>query len=141
MLHRKQRDPLEIAIAKTPQTRIKAGEKVLVTCAATCPVRMSERLAGSTPAGQPWFNHVSPNQARKQLRERLRQIGVTDFMAYGTHDLRRGHCMDMVLAGRELHEILAAGQWKSAALMEDMQRHELECGAVMEAHTKDSDED
>ena len=60
---------------------------------------------------------------------------------YSTHDFRRGHCMDMVMQGKALQEILQAGQWRSAAFMQYIEKQELECGAVMGAHLEESDDD
>ena len=110
-------------------------------CQITCPVHVAERLAGHKRAGEQWFAGVSADQARTALRDRLRGLGVKEAFSYGTHDFRRGHCMDMVLQGKELHEVLQAGQWKSSAFMHYIERHELECGAVMEAHMAESEDE
>ena len=40
--------------------------------------------------------------------------------------------MDLVISGRPLHEILAAGQWRSDAFVKFVNKSELEAAAIME---------
>lgn len=64
----------------------------------------------------------------------LKVLGVDQAQAYRCHDIRRGHALDLQLSGAPLHEILAAGEWRSPAFLEYMDRHALERDMVQEAH-------
>ena len=71
---------------------------------------------------------------------------------YGTHDFRRGHakavsalgqphglalqftrCQDLQLSGAPLAEILAAGEWRSRAVLKYLDMQELEKDVAIEA--------
>ena len=71
----------------------------------------------------------------------LRRSNIPNASLYRTHDLRRGHCQDMVDNGSTVAEILRAGQWRSAAFLKYVDLDELERGAVMEAHMDESSSD
>ena len=114
----------------------------------TCAVHtLWERFFAHLPDGTCPWTAVSPNHARARLRQLLQTLGVPDAGAYGTHDLRRGHAeaglkmctcaacfcavacsfaQDMRACGHALAEILAAGQWKSAAFIKYVKEAELE---------------
>ena len=69
-----------------------------------------------------------------ELRRVLGILGVDQAEIYRCHDIRRGHALDLQLAGSPLHEILAAGEWRSPAFLQYMDRHALERDTVHEAH-------
>lgn len=87
------------------------------------------------------FIGFRPGFALNSLREMLRRLNIPNASLYRTHDLRRGRCQDMVDSGSTVAEILRAGQWKSAALLQYVDMDELERGAVMEAHMDESSSD
>ena len=60
-------------------------------------------------------------------------------MKYRTHDMRRGHALDLQLAGKPLYEILQAGEWRSPAFLAYLDKYTLEAAAVVEAHVDESD--
>ena len=97
------------------------------------------------PAAKP-FARFDGRSSLAILRGWLAHLGVVDAAKYRTHDLRRGHARDMARNGARLHEILAAGDWRSAAFMSYQDRVELECAANLECHLRghideSSDED
>lgn len=70
-----------------------------VECQVTCPVhRLGERLESLTE-GQQLFPGISAAKALGVLRYLLAQTGVVDSDSYRTHDLRRGHALDLQLSG------------------------------------------
>ena len=69
----------------------------------------------------------------------MSELNIEDAMSYGTHDFRRGHCMDMVKSGAPLAEILRAGEWRSPAFLSYVDLDRLERDAVIQAHLDDSD--
>ena len=106
----------------------------------SCPVHMLwMKFFAELPEGaHPWAP-VTPDVARKRLRQILVSLRVPNAQAYGTHDFRRGHAdvslayisgtcvraqlcpwflwQDMREMGATLAEILAAGQWTSKAFL------------------------
>ena len=48
---------------------------------------------------------------------------------------------DMQLNGASLYEILAAGEWRSPAFMDYIDKNQLEVYAVLEAHVDESSSD
>ena len=75
------------------------------------------------------------------MRRLLALVGVQNVMAHRTHDLRRGHCQDLIESGATLVEVLRAGEWRSNAFMKYTDADRLEASAVMEAHHIDSSDD
>ena len=88
--------------------------------------------------GQKLFHGVTPAKALSALRHILCAIGLADALDFRTHDLRRGHALDLQLAGAPLHEILAAGDWASPAFMAYMNRYRLERDLVQQAHLQEA---
>ena len=84
----------------------------------SCPVHMLwMKFFAELPEGaHPWAP-VTPDVARRRLRQILVSLRVPNAQAYGTHDFRRGHADDMREMGATLAEILAAGQWTSKAFL------------------------
>ena len=75
------------------------------------------------------------------LRGWLQHLQVPEALLYRTHDIRRGHARDLMKGGARLHEILAAGDWRSAAFLNYLDGIELESGATLEAHIAESSGD
>ena len=65
-------------------------------------------------------------------------LDIEGAKSYRTHDLRRGHAEDLEMGGASLFEILSAGEWRSPAFLTYLDLHELEKGAVVEAHLEES---
>ena len=75
----------------------------------------------------------TPARALSDLRQMLEMVGTPKAKEYRCHDLRRGHALDLQLKGTPLHEILAAGEWRSPAFLEYLDRHAAERDMVQEA--------
>jgi hypothetical protein len=127
----------------------------------TCPVHVIGPVVNRCKPGQALFEGITAASALAVLREWLMEIGVEDARAYRTHDLRRGHALDLQLsgsplpifqeggsgrmcwsdfvAGAPLVEVLRAGEWSSPAFMEYLDLHRLERDAVIQAHADESE--
>ena len=105
----------------------------------TCPVHVLGPIVRNYPNGAPLFEGISPSTARAKLREMLGAIGVAEPGAYRTHDLRRGHALDLQLSGAPLWQILEAGEWTSPAFMKYLDMHRLDTDLVVQAHAGESD--
>ena len=100
---------------------------------------------------QPWAD-ITPSAARDELRRTLAALDVRlcglqvhahtsplfcmqvkDPLLYGTHDLRRGHALDLQQSGAPLANILAMGEWKSRAVVKYLDLTELEHDVALEA--------
>ena len=90
------------------------------------------------PLGTQPFRRITPANALMTLRSFLIMFGTVDAEAHRCHDIRRGHARDLQHWGRTLYEILTAGEWRSPAFLDYLDVHELECGAVVEAHLGES---
>ncbi len=66
----------------------------------TCPVHVLGPILDSCQHGQLLFEGISSADALGVLRMLLGEIGVKDSKVYRTHDLRRGHALDLQLSGR-----------------------------------------
>ena len=93
-------------------------------------------LAGVVPGCQP-FGVWDKRSLLQKLRQRLHMIGVPEAAKFRTHDFRRGHARDMQVGGKNLYQILKAGDWKSPAFLAYMDKSELEHGAVAESHLQE----
>ena len=69
----------------------------------------------------------------------LAAVGVDNAERYRTHDLRRGHAMDLQCAGAPLWEILEAGEWSSPAFLLYLDMNKLDAEFVVQAHAGESD--
>ena len=94
---------------------------------------LSEREEGFRP-----FAQYTPASALRLLRSLLSDLGEADCEKCRTHDFRRGHARDLQERGASLAEILRAGEWRSPAFLSYLDVHELERGAVVEAHLEES---
>jgi len=110
-------------------------------CRLTCPVHMLGGFFQNLAPGTQPFKHIGSAQALLALRELLAELQVPQAPMHRTHDFRRGHAEDMRRSGAKLCEILAAGDWSSAAFMVYLDRERLECDAVAEAQAGFSDSD
>jgi len=105
--------------------------------ACTCPVHvLGAYLAGVVPGCQP-FGVWDKRSVLQKLRQRLHMIGVPEAAKFRTHDFRRGHARDMQVGGKNLYQILKAGDWKSLAYLAYMDKTELEHCAVAESHLQE----
>ena len=108
------------------------------SCTKTCPVHVLWPKLLSLGSGTKIFGDISPGKALTRLRCCLSEMAVPDAKHYRTHDLRRGHAMDLLQSGSTLYEILSAGEWRSPAFLSYIDYCELEAGAVLEAHADES---
>ena len=49
--------------------------------------------------GEPLFDRITASDALHTLRHILLGLGIKNACAYRTHDLRRGHALDLQLSG------------------------------------------
>ena len=99
-------------------------------------------LVIATREGRPLFGGMTSSQALLTLRMILHGLKVQNASAYRTHDLRRGHALDLQLSGAPLWQILQAGEWRSPAFMQYLDMHRLDRDLVIQAHLdEESDED
>ena len=66
---------------------------------------------------------------------------MVDASKYRTHDFRRGHAEDLRLSGAPLAEILKAGDWRSSAFLDYLDRARMETELIIEAHLPASSDD
>ena len=66
---------------------------------ATCPVHVLGPIVDQCPPGAALFGGITAADALSTLRAMLSAMGVQDAAAYGTHDFRRGHALDLQLSG------------------------------------------
>ena len=66
---------------------------------ATCPVHVLGPLVDGIPCGTRLFPNVTPAGALGALRTILAGLEVEKAECYRTHDLRRGHALDLQLSG------------------------------------------
>ncbi len=50
--------------------------------------------------GEALFKQIDAGEALRTLRHVLRVLDIKEWYAYRTHDLRRGHALDLQLSGR-----------------------------------------
>ena len=107
----------------------------------TCPVCVLGRYAKRLSIGSQFFPGLAPHQCIGIVRACLVVCGVPEPGLYGTHDLRRGHALDMVQSGHTLAEILLFGQWRGAMTLAKsyLPFNEVEAEAVLRAVVEQSD--
>ena len=108
-------------------------------CETICPFHTLLPLLNSSDEGGRIFGTISASSALRVLRSILEVLGVSDAALYRTHDLRRGHCMDLLESGAPLATILKASEWRSPAFLSYVDMEQLERDAVIQAHLDDSD--
>ena len=109
-------------------------------CQVTCPVHALGEYLRSTPRGESVFPHVSDRSANRDMRKLLEAVGVIDAENYSTHDLRRGHTLDMAESGCSLAEILEAGGWCSKRFAVYINVETLESKAALAAKLDEFDD-
>ena len=108
-------------------------------CARTCPVHVLGPIIKAWPEDVPLFEGITASLASTKLREMLGAVGVRGNETYRTHDLRRGHALDLQLSKAPLWQILQAGEWTSPAFLKYLDMHRLDTDFVAEAHANESD--
>ena len=66
---------------------------------ATCPVHMLGPFLGEVAEGAPLFGGISAADATEALRFILSELNIDQANAYRTHDMRRGHALDLQVSG------------------------------------------
>ena len=107
----------------------------------TCLVHVLGPLVCATREGRPLFGGIACGEALEALRMFLHGLKVQNADAYRTHDLRRGHALDLQLSGAPLWQILPAGEWRSPAFMQYLDMHRLDRDLVFQAHLDEESED
>ena len=115
-------------------------------------------LAKYEPGQRPW-QAVNGHAARYKIRRVLSTLNVPSARQYGTHDFRRGHaqafaCMprgsapyvfacvqDMLSDGCNLAQIQRAGQWRSGAFMQYLDKIGLERAVALEVTIQSDNEE
>ena len=110
-------------------------------CTRTCPIHVLGKFVQGSPHGSQLFSGITAASALTALRHMLKSLGVSGHEAYRTHDLRRGHALDLQCSGAPLWEILEAGEWTSPAFLKYLDLHRLDTELVVQAHAGDSDSD
>lgn len=103
-------------------------------CKLTCPIHVLGKYMAAQGSGSQPFVHIRSAQALLALRELLLELNVPDALCYGTHGFRRGHAEDLLQAGGRLGDILAAGDWRSAAFLDYLNKERLVRDRIAEAH-------
>ncbi len=90
-------------------------------------------MAAQGRGSQP-FAHIRSAQALLALREQLLELNIPDALCYEVHGFRRRRAEDLLQAGWRLADNLAAGDWRSAAFQDYLNKERLERDRVAEAH-------
>jgi hypothetical protein len=107
-----------------------------------CPVHIFDRFVQATKRER--RGRVLPFSYQSFLnvmRAHLRVLDVEHAERYGTKAFRRGTAREMVASGSSLAEVLAAGQWRSAAFLLYIEKADVEEEAVFAALDALSDEE
>ena len=113
-----------------------------------CPVHVFGRSISKVQGGVRIFPSITVARALTTLRFLLEKIGVEEPRDYRTHDLRRGHVLDLQQSGRAAHvsvhllqmsllgaplpRIMEEAQWKPPAFMKYIDCGLLEHDAVVQ---------
>ena len=97
-----------------------------------CPRHLGHLLQGAA-TGEPLFEGITPARTLDVLREILKRLGVPNAELYRTHDLRRGHTLDLQAARTSLQDMKRGGEWRSSAIASYLDLARLEADAVAEA--------
>ena len=109
-------------------------------CPNTCPVHVLGKFVANAEPGAALFAGITPASAIHALRSMLAALDVKQSELYRTHDLRRGHALDLQCSGAPLWQILDAGEWSSPAFLKYLDLHRLDTELVVQAHINESDE-
>ena len=110
-------------------------------CPRTCPVHVLGPFIKKRQPGDAVFGGITKNDALSKLRVMLKAIGVEKAECYRSHDIRRGHALDLQCAGAPLWQILEAGEWSSPAFLKYLDLQQLDTELVVQAHCGESDSD
>ena len=110
-------------------------------CPRTCPVHVLGPIIQKLWPGEALLGGITAQVAVSKLRFMLAAIGVEKSECYRSHDIRRGHALDLQCAGAPLWKILEAGEWSSPAFMKYLDMHQLDRELVVQAHCGESDSD
>ena len=97
------------------------------------------KVVSDVGPGTKLFAGINAASALDTLRSMLAELDVKNSRLYRTHDLRRGHALDLQCSGAPLWEILDAGEWTSPAFLKYLDLHRLDADLVVQAHIDDSD--
>ncbi len=95
--------------AKSPRHAFvvwRATEKLPLFLKDTCPIHRLGAYLDSQEEGAPLFQGISAADALRTLRAILCALGVEGWDNYRTHDIRRGHALDLQLSGESM-----GGSW------------------------------
>ena len=133
---------LDLRVRKNTNTRCRITRTCMCSEAAvTCPLHVLGPLVDACPEGQSLFPGMNRTSVLRALRVLLDKVGVEKSSFYGTHDLRRGHALDLQLAGAPLQVILEAGGWRSPAFLKYLDLHQLDRDLVVQSHIDESSSD
>ena len=133
---------LDLRVRKNTNGRCRITRSCLCSEAAvTCPFHVLGPLVDACPEGQSLFPGMNRASVLCALRCLLEKVGVEKAGCYGTHDLRRGHALDLQLAGAPLFAILEAGGWRSPAFLKYLDLHQLDRDLVVQSHVAESSSD
>ena len=107
-----------------------------------CPVHMTSRLCEKV--GRQMKGKIFPfsySSLQNVLRAHLSALGEPNAQEYSTKAFRRGTAREMVASQSSLAEVLAAGQWRSAAFLLYIDKMDVEEDAVFAALDSLSDDD
>lgn len=116
------------------------------------------RLCAQIKTGTQPFRQITAASARRVLREMLGELRVKSAALYDTHDLRRGHALDLqqastrhivcssdsaftLHAGVPLNDLLRAGGWKRPPFLRYLKIEDLDRDLVLRAHVDESSSD
>jgi len=68
-------------------------------CTRTCPVHVIGEMVKKCEPGKALFDGITAQEALIKLRFMLGAIGVEKPEQYRSHDIRRGHALDLQCAG------------------------------------------
>ena len=99
-----------------------------------CPVHalMGWRHAHGNAASGRVFPAMNYSSFIRVLRAHLRALAVPDSHTFTTHGFRRGTAQQMLREGSRLGEILAAGDWRSPAFIQYLEKADVEEAAVLD---------
>ena len=109
-------------------------------CPHTCPVHVLGKFVSAKAPGSALFAGITATSALVELRRLLAIMGVDEAVLYRTHDLRRGHALDLQCSGAPLYQILEAGEWSSPAFLKYLDMNRLDTELVVQAHLDESDD-
>jgi len=72
----------------------------------TCPVHIFGRALRKFPKGTRLFSNINAKNALSELRDLLASLAIEDARLYRTHDLRRGHVLDLQASGKNMCNLL-----------------------------------